>query len=210
MKQVSLTSHGLWELAVLCLLREAPMHPYEMKRVLWARHKNEVLVLKKGSLYHAIERLLHGQLITAAETSRDGRRPERTTYRITQEGEQELGRWLREMIATPRREPSEFMACVSFLLFLTPEEAIAQLEQRAQRLEEEVATIGVVIAALIDRITRVNLLESEYLRTMRQAELTWVRGLIADLRSGALAWDLEKIFAAIRAAKTQAAMPKEA
>jgi len=209
--RIAVTSrHGLWELAVLCLLREAPMHPYEMQRLLKERHKDEVLVLKKGSLYHAIERVLRARLIAVVDTKREGRRPERTTYRITPEGEQALIRWLKEMIATPRHEPSEFMACVSFLLYLTPEEAIPQLEQRAQRLEEEVATIGVVMAALIDRITRVNLLESEYLRVMRQAELQWVRGLIADLRSGQLTWDLEKIFAAIRAAKAQATMPKEA
>jgi len=186
------------------------MHPYEMQRILRERHKDEVLVLKKGSLYHAIDRLLRARLIAIVDTKRDGRRPERTTYRITTEGEQELVRWLKEMIATPRREPSEFMASVSFLLFLTPEEAMAQLEQRARRLEEEVATIGVVMAALIDRITRVNLLESEYLQALRRAELQWVQGLIADLHSGQLTWDLEKIFAAIRAAKVQAAMPKEA
>ena len=77
------------------------MHPYEMQRLLRERHKDELLVLKPGSLYHAISRLLRSQLIEAGETTRNGRRPERTTYRITPEGDAELIRWLRQMIAVP-------------------------------------------------------------------------------------------------------------
>ena len=68
-------SHGLWDLAVLCFLRERPMHPYEMNRLLLERHWDDVLVLKKGSLYHAIRRVLDAGLIEALGTSRDGRRP---------------------------------------------------------------------------------------------------------------------------------------
>ena len=43
-----------WALAVLCLLRERHMHPYEMRRLMRERHKEERLRLKAGSLYHAI------------------------------------------------------------------------------------------------------------------------------------------------------------
>jgi len=77
------------------------MHPYEMQRLLLERHWDEVLVLKRGSLYHAIKRLLKSKLITVIGTSRDGLRPERTTYRITPSGEEELVRWLREMVSVP-------------------------------------------------------------------------------------------------------------
>ena len=62
--------YGLWELAVLSLLRERPMHPYEILRTLKSRHKDDVLVLKRGSLYHAIRRLEVDGLIEALETSR--------------------------------------------------------------------------------------------------------------------------------------------
>ena len=47
------------------------------------RHKDEILVLKRGSLYHAIGRLVRTELIRAKDISRNGRRPERTTYAIT-------------------------------------------------------------------------------------------------------------------------------
>ena len=55
--------YGLWELAVLSLLRETALHPYEIQRLLKERKKDDVLVLKRGSLYHAIKRLLDAGLI---------------------------------------------------------------------------------------------------------------------------------------------------
>jgi len=202
-------SHGLWELALLTMLCEGPMHPYEMQRLLRERHKDELLVLKRGSLYHAINRLLSAKLIDVVETGRDGRRPERTTYRITAEGMQAMTGWLRQMVAVPQREPSEFMAAMSFLVYLKPEDAIPLLEERAQRLENEIAAVSAGMQSLVDRVGRINLIEIEYLLAMRKAEAEWVRALVAEVRSGRLTWDLEKIIKAIRAAKGLRAVPKE-
>lgn len=190
---------------MLASLREGPMHPYEMQRLLRERHKDEFLALKIGSLYNAINRLLRLQLIEAIETGRNGRRPERTTYRITSEGERKLIGWLREMVAIPLREPSEFMACVSFLLHLDPDDARAQLEERVRRLQSEIEGLTSSLKFLVPRITRINILETEYLIALRRAELKWVRGLVDELRSGDLTWDLEKIFEAVRTAKKLAA-----
>src|SRR3981081_4456655 len=102
-------SYGPWELAVLSFLRERPMHPYEIQRLLKERHKDDVLVLKRGSLYHAINRLESSGLIESGETTRDGRRPERTTYRLTKMGKRKLLAWLRTLISVPQRERSNFM-----------------------------------------------------------------------------------------------------
>ena len=199
--------HGLWDLAVLCFLRERPMHPYEMQRLLLERHWDEVLVLKRGSLYHAIQRLLKSRLISATGVSREGGRPERTTYKITPAGEEELVRWLREMVSVPVREPSEFMASVNFLIHLTPSDATEQLGSRAQRLEQEVSTAETVMKRVANFVPRFLLLEGEYLLWMRKAELEWVVSLLEELRSGQLTWDLKKIFQDIEAARQAAAKP---
>ena len=188
---------GLWELAVLAFLRERPMHPYEIQRLLKERHKDEVLVLKRGSLYHAIERLVDAGLIVEMETTRDGFRPERTTYRITPAGRTELTAWLRKLIAVPRRERSEFTASVSFLVHLTPEDAIAGLKQRIEALESEIAETDRRLAEARTRVDRIHLIETEYARAMRAAELGWTRALVKDLRNGRLTWDLEAILASL-------------
>src|SRR6202022_675806 len=80
----------LWSLAVLSLLRERDMHPYEMQRQMHLRHTDDLLALKRGSLYHAINQLQRDGLIEPVETSRAGRWPERTVYRVTPDGEDEL------------------------------------------------------------------------------------------------------------------------
>src|SRR5262245_5422301 len=123
----STTSHrNLWALSVLCLLRERPMHPYEMQRVIRQRRNDEFLGLKRGSLYHAIRRLEQGGFITPVETQRDGRRPERTVYRITEQGQVEIRAWLRELIAKPGRDSNQFFAALSYLPHLPPED-VAEL-----------------------------------------------------------------------------------
>ena len=200
---------GIWEITVLALLREAPMHPYQMQILLRVRHKDEILALKRGSLYHAIRRLVQGQLIEIASTERAGRRPERTTYRATPTGRRELIRALRQVIAIPRRESSEFMAAMSFLVHLTPAEAIPRLEERCRLIESEIGARTAGLAAASAHVLRINLVESEYLVAMLKAELAWIRGLIGDVRAGKLAWDIKEIFKSIRATTKAAAHHQE-
>jgi DNA-binding PadR family transcriptional regulator len=198
------TELGLWELAVLCCLREEPMHPYEVQRVLSERKKDEVLALKKGSLYHAIGRLERTGLIEPVEISRNGRRPERTTYRMTESGGAALTRSLREFIAHLRPEPSEFKASLSFLVYLQPDQAAVELEARSTELEQQIAGFDVALRVLTPRIGRINMIETEYARAMRRAELSWIRKVLEDLRAQRLTWDLEVILDAVRSARAAA------
>ena len=64
-----------WSLTVLSLLREAPMHPYQMQRLIHQRRKDAFLDLKRGSLYHNITRLQRSGLIEPVETTREGAGP---------------------------------------------------------------------------------------------------------------------------------------
>lgn len=203
------TELGIWEISVLALLREAPMHPYQMQRLLRARHKDEILALKRGSLYHAIGRLERDQFITAKSTSRSGRRPERTTYAITAAGRKEFTRVLRHIIATPRRESSEFVAAMSFLVHLTPAEALPRLEERAGHLENEIAARSAGVAAASKHVLRINLVESEYLIAMLKAELGWVRKLIGEISNTTLSWDLKSVLKAARESAFAASQPEE-
>jgi len=192
-EQANKTELGVWEIAVLAMLREEPMHPYQMRRLLKARHKDAMLALKHGSLYHAIRRLEQGGLIAVEATGRDGKRPERTTYRLTAEGERALLGSLRRMVAGPRRESSEFMAGMSFLVHLPPEEAVAQLRERVTALRTEIAALEGGLEAVRGRVARVHLIESEYLGAVLRAELEWVEGLLGDVETGRLGWDFAEV-----------------
>jgi DNA-binding PadR family transcriptional regulator len=183
-------SQNLWALTVLCLLRERPRHPYEMQRVIRQRRNDNFLDLKRGSLYHAIARLQRAGLIEAVETQREGRRPERTVYKLTEAGEREVLGWLRDLLAKPGQVSTPFFAALSFLAHLRPEDVLAQLGARADRLEAEIASTDAVLREIMPRIGRLVLVEMEYTQAMRRAELEWVRALSDDIRTGRLPWAL--------------------
>lgn len=184
---------GIWEIAVLSLLRQGPMHPYQMRRLLKARHKDEILSLRHGSLYHAIGRLERAGRIAVEATGREGKRPERTTYRITEAGEVDLLDALRKMIAVPRHEANDFMAAVSSLVHLKPDEARLRLEERCGELEKMIAVREGALALVGERVPRIHLVESEYLLAMQRAELQWTRSLAKQIGSGELNWDVEEV-----------------
>jgi DNA-binding PadR family transcriptional regulator len=204
-------SRNLWALTVLCLLREGPLHPYQMQQLVRQRRKDRLLDLHRGSLYNTIGQLQRAALIEEAGTSREGRRPERTVYQLTPEGDTLVTSWLREILAVPAAEPSSFLAAVAFLGRLTPQDTQQALESRVTALNAELATLSEslqeqtvashpVLSVLEPATVRLLLLDADYVRAMRRAELAWVTSLLSELRSGALDWDFSNIIRQVRAA----------
>ena len=164
------------------------MHPYRMQRLIKERGKDEVIdVTQRASLYQTIARLEREGLIGRQQVTRDENRPERTVYEITAAGRAIAIEWLHQVLAQPAREFTEFPAAISHLALLTPEDALHQLELRLPGIEAEIAWIeqGLEQARLVPRLF---LLEMELLRATRVTELTWVRSVVADLRSQQLTW----------------------
>jgi DNA-binding PadR family transcriptional regulator len=177
------------QLTALRLLHERPMHPYEMSRLISERRIDVVLDLKRGSLYHAIERLERDGLVEAGETSREGRRPERTVYRLTDAGRDAFDAELREIVTDYRYEPPRFMAAAQFLAHFSPEDAARLLRLRAMALESAVGGHDAVLKGeKWPGYERVHVVEVEYAKALAQAELGWVRGIVADIESGELSW----------------------
>ncbi|MDQ2724909.1 MAG: PadR family transcriptional regulator [Actinomycetota bacterium] len=163
------------------------MHPYEVAQTLRSRAKQESVRLNYGSLYGVVDGLERRGLIRARETVREGRRPERTIYEITDAGAREASDWLSELLAVPATEYPAFMAGLSFMAALPPEEVTAALSARAQVLEFRLVQLdGVRRAAGDAGLPRLFVVETEYEQRLMEAELAFVRGLIADIESGAL------------------------
>ena len=174
-------------LAVLACLYERPMHPYEIASTLRERHKDDSIKLNYGSLYSVVESLKGHALITEQETERQGNRPERTVYQITDAGRLELIDWLSELLCRPVKEFTRFEAGLSLLPVLPPKDVVALLEERCRRLVvelEQYQALRKLVAT--HQVPRLFLIESEYRMTLREAELNWTRALIADITSGSL------------------------
>jgi len=174
-------------LAVLVLLFEKSMHPYEMAATLKQRGKEQSIKLRYGSLYSVIGQLEREGFIEAAGTERDGGRPERTTYRLTDSGEAEMNSWLRSLVAEPVKEYPQFEAALSLLPALPPKEVQLLLAERLGRLEEQERRMQAEIkgAAAIN-LPALFLIESEYALALVRAERVYVKGLIRGIESGEL------------------------
>jgi DNA-binding PadR family transcriptional regulator len=136
-------------LAVLALLFERPMHPYEVAATLKHRHKHESIKLRYGTLYTVIELLTVRRFIRAKETSRDGKRPERTIYSLTVAGHDELRDWLRELLREPAKEFPQFEAALCLLPVLPPDEAVVLMRERAVHLTGKVAQMEAELAQVV-------------------------------------------------------------
>ena len=104
--------------------------------------------------------------------------------------------WLREMLAAPAQEFPQFPAALSLLPLLRPDDALRQLEARAAALGGHITQNDAEIAS-VPNLSRLFLLESEYLRATLHAELAWVQSVIADLRTGKLIWTEDWIQGAV-------------
>jgi DNA-binding PadR family transcriptional regulator len=162
------------------------MHPYRIQALIKHRGKDEIAnVAQRNSVYQTIAALHRAGLIAILETARQESRPERTVYEITASGRATLDRWLREALAVPAREFPDFPAALSLASMLSPQELSESLSRRAQSLELRLAHLEQPAPG----IPRLFLIENEYMAAMVRTELAWVRALIQDLDSGALAWD---------------------
>jgi len=172
-------------LAVLSCLSERPMHPYEISTTLRTRGKEQSIKLNYGSLYAVVENLQKHGLITARETTREGKRPERTVYEITPAGTEEFEDWLAELLSTPARDFTSLEAGLSLMAGLPPDEVARLLGERADNLRLELRALD----AQLDEVAKMGLpelftIETRFRRCMLAAELKFVDTLAREIREG--------------------------
>jgi DNA-binding PadR family transcriptional regulator len=176
-------------LAVLGLLLETPMHPYQMLAELTNRSESRAAAITRGSLYDIVDALTSAGWVCEQGRQREGNRPERTVYALTQAGRDELVRRLDSQIRHPRREFTEFLGAVSYLGALGPAGAVDALTERARRLRERTEADERRLAeALTGGVPRLYVIEAEYALRLAHSELAWIDAVVDDIRTGTLAW----------------------
>jgi DNA-binding PadR family transcriptional regulator len=176
-------------LAILQLLDERPMHPYEMASTMRARHHDEFIRLNFGTLYHTVDVLERKGWILPVEREKEGRRPERTIYNLTDTGRETLTRTLGELLRKPTHEYPQFVAGLMFMHHLAATDAGSHLNERAALLDAQVTKFEHVLAELRKQgLTRLALIEIEHKIAMLEAERNWVRKLSTEIAEGKLEW----------------------
>lgn len=173
-------------ISVLGLLRERPMHGYEMFQTLVARREDRIVKVRPGSLYHVVYRLAQEKLIRQASTGRDGNRPERTIFEITDLGIDALMDRVRELVATPTNEFPRFVAALAEIHNLDRHTAAEAVRGRITALELELAELAAHRGS--SGASAIYLTALDYLLATTQAKVGWLREFADSLESGSVRW----------------------
>jgi DNA-binding PadR family transcriptional regulator len=179
-------------IAALALLAERPMHPYEMYQVLLLRNEDRIVKVRPGSLYHAVNKLEEGGLVRAVGTDREGNRPERTTYEITEDGREQFLDRIEELIVEPLNEYPKFPLAIGEAHNFPLPKVIKLLHMRLAALAvEREQGMKDLDAVRAKGVPEAFWLDGPYLIAMHDAEVAWIEKLIADLESGVIDWDAQ-------------------
>ena len=186
-------------LLILWQLFAGPNHAYGLQKLFTSQGKHRVVNLRsRANLQQAIKRLQRLGLVEVHETVRSEGYPDRIVYAVTDPGRDAAHAWLREMLAETTGEFPDFIAAVSILFGLQPDDARTQLEHRAAQLAEELADTDAQLTGNPGP-PRLFLLEEEYRKAILTAQLSWLRNVIDELQTGRLTWNeqwLADLFAA--------------
>lgn len=177
--------NNLLALAVLATVVERPMHRYEIASKMRERGKDRDMDIKWGSLYTVVQNMAKAGFLEVVGNERDGARPERTIYAITDAGRAEMADWTRELIAQPEPEHYRFTAGLSVLAALPPDEVVELLGRRVEALSRIIEAARRELDEMAaTNLPRLFVVEGEYGLAMLEAEASWARSLRAEIAEG--------------------------
>jgi DNA-binding PadR family transcriptional regulator len=169
------------ELAVLGLLKERPMHGYQLSREL-GESLGGLWRVSYGSLYPTLRRLERdGAIESEAGDERGARR--KKVYRITPTGERLFLELLQEAPQDTQTEDARFRMRLAFFRYLPPETRIKLLERRRQALQQRLTRITESLAAGRTGADDYGRALIEHNRTTTEADIAWLERLIAAERA---------------------------
>jgi DNA-binding PadR family transcriptional regulator len=162
-----------------------PVHGYDVRRELLSWRVDQWANVAPGSIYNALKSMTRDALLEVVGTDQVGGRPERTTYRLTNEGENEFQALLREALWRVRQPVDPLMPALCFMPVLKREELIAALKNRIPQIRGQLEHVDFAIAQLPNPGTPEHVKELYRLSAARvAAEVPWAEALIQRLEQG--------------------------
>jgi len=139
-----------------------------------------------GSIYFALSKLADEGKIRPASVERDGGRPEKTVYAITETGEAEFLELLRTCLGANEREYHEIDQGIAFLNALKKKETVELFKARVEAIEGAVTALRKHKGETLRRKDvppEARAIFSHSLKHL-EAELAWSREVMADIEAG--------------------------
>ncbi|HET6147965.1 MAG TPA: PadR family transcriptional regulator [Polyangia bacterium] len=162
-----------------------PVHGYDVRRELLSWRVDQWANVAPGSIYNALKSMTRDGLLEVVGTDQVGGRPERTTYRLTADGENEFQALLRDTLwrVIPSLDP--LMPALCFMPVMRREELMAALKHRITQIEGMVEHAEFAIAQLPNAATPEHVKELYRLSAARvAAEIPWAQALMERLERG--------------------------
>ncbi len=177
------------DLLVLSMLLEGPMHPYEMAQLAAKRHVGRLVKLRTTSIYNVVARLQEAGLITVHEVEREGNRPERTVYALTEAGRRAHRATTEKLLAEQPTEFPQLYLALAQAHEVSRVDAARLLRRRrdamAADLDAVVELVDSTASAGVPEIFRLD--GGMRIATLR-AQIAWLDDLLDRLDTNEIAW----------------------
>lgn len=177
-------------LLILGVLRIRPLHGYEVRRELETWRAETWANIAYGSIYFALNKLTEERLIEPADPNQEagGKRAARTTYRVTEAGEQEYQRLLREAWWQVKPVIDPFQVALAFMDDLPREELLMVLRYRLAGLEQTLMVLDYIAETYKSGPDRPRHVRESFRLSAAElkAKREWMAGVIAKLERGEL------------------------
>ena len=169
-------------LVILGLLRERPLYGYELKRII-EEHLGDWTNIAFGSIYFALGKLAEEGYAEQIAVEQEGRRPSRSVYQITEAGQAEFLRLLREVWSEVERHYYAIDIGLAFVEALPVEEVKSYLRNRNAQLEHILQHLAEHKAEMLamEEVPRKAAAVFEHSQAHFEAERSWTQRLLAQI-----------------------------
>jgi len=162
-----------------------PVHGYDVRRELLSWRVDQWANVAPGSIYNALKSMTRDGLLEIVGTDQVGGRPERTTYRLTNDGENEFQALLRSTLWKVEPSLDPLMPALCFMPVMRREELMAALKHRITQVQGLLEHAEFAIAELPNASTPEHVKELYRLSAARAgAEIPWAQAFLERLERG--------------------------
>lgn len=184
------------KLLILGLLMEREMHPYEIRQLLKERHLLDFIKVQDGSLYYAVDQLKKDDCIDIVGVVKESNRPDRTVYRITDQGRKLFQELLMQQFAADKVIEHPLFTALPFAFHGDQARIAEKIELKLKQAEQRTEQMRAVYEEHIGTVPKsvLHLMAGCYMHIKTDA--LWLRRLLRDAKGDRLgikgeAWDLD-------------------